>query len=352
MRHSTTTRDCQRRRKLKVRKMRWEQPRGGSYASSSVGCVMQWIFVISVRSNAVRIVMVPMWFEFTEDLRGEMMVPAAKKLEDLIHLAELCVDLLQQNEEHYAEVRKNCLHFIFVMLIITCPLLSTFLPLLLFYSYILTFNMWFFRTIIHQMSSTNIVKILFTRELRRECWHKKQKLFISSAAFNWISWISSRIKMFITHAPPRLSIRLTVRVSFVIAWITQLRTSVLEDSAVAKLNEKRRARSVAFTKQLIFFFSIIGTSRAFIHFNRSLSGSLIHATCYTASLSQRSSSGVIYEHKLSHPDFFGFLSSCSILFYVVLFSLCVFLLACLRLYMSAQRWRQSGGKFSCRCSIS
>jgi len=27
-----------------------------------------------------------------------------KKLEDLIHLAELCVDLLQQNEEHYAEV--------------------------------------------------------------------------------------------------------------------------------------------------------------------------------------------------------------------------------------------------------
>lgn len=33
-----------------------------------------------------------------------MIVPPAKKLEDLIHLAELCVDLLQQNEEHYAEV--------------------------------------------------------------------------------------------------------------------------------------------------------------------------------------------------------------------------------------------------------
>ncbi|XP_055857726.1 calcium-dependent secretion activator isoform X4 [Episyrphus balteatus] len=42
-----------------------------------------------------------------EDLRGEMIVPPAKKLEDLIHLAELCVDLLQQNEEHYAELRKN-----------------------------------------------------------------------------------------------------------------------------------------------------------------------------------------------------------------------------------------------------
>ncbi|KRF85291.1 calcium-dependent secretion activator isoform X5 [Drosophila virilis] len=38
-----------------------------------------------------------------EDLRGELIVPPPKKLEDLIHLAELCVDLLQQNEEHYGE---------------------------------------------------------------------------------------------------------------------------------------------------------------------------------------------------------------------------------------------------------
>ncbi|XP_032579661.1 calcium-dependent secretion activator isoform X4 [Drosophila sechellia] len=38
-----------------------------------------------------------------EDLRGDVIVPAPKKLEDLIHLAELCVDLLQQNEEHYGE---------------------------------------------------------------------------------------------------------------------------------------------------------------------------------------------------------------------------------------------------------
>jgi hypothetical protein len=43
-------------------------------------------------------------FYFQEDLRSELVVPPAKKLEDLIHLAELCVDLLQQNEEHYAEV--------------------------------------------------------------------------------------------------------------------------------------------------------------------------------------------------------------------------------------------------------
>ncbi|KAH8403610.1 hypothetical protein KR222_009342, partial [Zaprionus bogoriensis] len=42
-----------------------------------------------------------------EDLRGEIIVPAPKKLEDLIHLSELCVDLLQQNEEHYGELRKH-----------------------------------------------------------------------------------------------------------------------------------------------------------------------------------------------------------------------------------------------------
>ncbi|XP_058794999.1 calcium-dependent secretion activator [Phymastichus coffea] len=38
-----------------------------------------------------------------EDLNGDVCVPPSKKLEDLIHLAELCVDLLQQNEEHYSE---------------------------------------------------------------------------------------------------------------------------------------------------------------------------------------------------------------------------------------------------------
>lgn len=43
-------------------------------------------------------------WDISEDLRGETMVSPSKKLDDLIHLAELCVDLLQQNEEHYAEV--------------------------------------------------------------------------------------------------------------------------------------------------------------------------------------------------------------------------------------------------------
>lgn len=39
-----------------------------------------------------------------DDLSGEVCVSPGKKLEDLIHLANLCVDLLQQNQEHYSEV--------------------------------------------------------------------------------------------------------------------------------------------------------------------------------------------------------------------------------------------------------
>ncbi|XP_043508226.1 calcium-dependent secretion activator isoform X3 [Frieseomelitta varia] len=39
-----------------------------------------------------------------DDFSGEVCVPPSKKLEDLIHLAEMCVDLLQQNGEHYSKV--------------------------------------------------------------------------------------------------------------------------------------------------------------------------------------------------------------------------------------------------------
>lgn len=39
-----------------------------------------------------------------DDYNGDVCVPPGKKLDDLIRLAELCVDLLQQNEEHYSEV--------------------------------------------------------------------------------------------------------------------------------------------------------------------------------------------------------------------------------------------------------
>ena len=41
-----------------------------------------------------------------EEMVGEVIVAPAKKLEDLIRLSELCVDLLRQNEEFYAEVNK------------------------------------------------------------------------------------------------------------------------------------------------------------------------------------------------------------------------------------------------------
>ena len=54
-----------------------------------------------------------------EDLNGDVCVPPSKKLEDLIHLAELCVDLLQQNEEHYSEVLVW-----FLELSVHCPGLS------------------------------------------------------------------------------------------------------------------------------------------------------------------------------------------------------------------------------------
>ena len=51
-----------------------------------------------------------------DDYNGEVCVPPSKKLEDLIHLAEICVDLLQQNEEHYSEVLVR-----FLELSVHCP---------------------------------------------------------------------------------------------------------------------------------------------------------------------------------------------------------------------------------------
>ena len=43
------------------------------------------------------------FFNFVESLYNPDTAPK-KKVEDLIHLAELCIDLIQQNEEHHAEV--------------------------------------------------------------------------------------------------------------------------------------------------------------------------------------------------------------------------------------------------------
>ena len=44
-------------------------------------------------------------FDYTEEMVGEAPpITPRQKLDDLIRLAELCVDLLRQNEEFYAEV--------------------------------------------------------------------------------------------------------------------------------------------------------------------------------------------------------------------------------------------------------
>ena len=52
-----------------------------------------------------------------DEMVGEVVVPPSKKLEDLIRLAELCVDLLRQNEEFYAEVRLD-IRFTFINIIV------------------------------------------------------------------------------------------------------------------------------------------------------------------------------------------------------------------------------------------
>lgn len=70
------------------------------------------------------------------------MVPPSKKLDDLIHLAELCVDLLQQNEEHYAEVSvfpSFCIYYIHIITYIYNPVNN-----LLVYIYIYIFPYYFF----------------------------------------------------------------------------------------------------------------------------------------------------------------------------------------------------------------
>lgn len=42
--------------------------------------------------------------KLSDEIVGEVVITPRQKLEDLIRLAELCVDLLRQNEEFYAEV--------------------------------------------------------------------------------------------------------------------------------------------------------------------------------------------------------------------------------------------------------
>ena len=44
---------------------------------------------------------------FVAELYQEDGVDPKKKLDDLIHLAELCIEVLQQNEEYHAEVGRH-----------------------------------------------------------------------------------------------------------------------------------------------------------------------------------------------------------------------------------------------------
>lgn len=40
----------------------------------------------------------------TSEIVEDSEMPPSAKLEHLVHLAELCIDLLQENNEYYAEV--------------------------------------------------------------------------------------------------------------------------------------------------------------------------------------------------------------------------------------------------------
>lgn len=59
-----------------------------------------WLFIFKVTL---------LWFLFNIETMNQ--APPARKLEEVLHLAELCIEVLQQNEEHHAEV----------MTCFTCP---------------------------------------------------------------------------------------------------------------------------------------------------------------------------------------------------------------------------------------
>ena len=56
--------------------------------------------------------------QFAEEVIGEVVIPPARKLEDLIRLSELCVDLLRGNEEFYAEVSEAIMNLSYVSIVI------------------------------------------------------------------------------------------------------------------------------------------------------------------------------------------------------------------------------------------
>ena len=71
-------------------------------------CYVVWLRCTKPRGLVQRIALPRVAMRcVAEDLGPDSGASASRKLEDLIHLSELCVDLLQQNEEHHAEVRPS-----------------------------------------------------------------------------------------------------------------------------------------------------------------------------------------------------------------------------------------------------
>lgn len=66
-----------------------------------------WLFMFKITS---------LWFIFNTETMSQ--ATPARKLEEVLHLAELCIEVLQQNEEHHAEVTTcfNCCTMLPVML--------------------------------------------------------------------------------------------------------------------------------------------------------------------------------------------------------------------------------------------
>jgi hypothetical protein len=68
-----------------------------------LSCTKCLIVVEKQRHLRAKILIIFILFAPVDNLYNPDIAPK-KKIEDLIHLAELCIDLLQQNEEHHSEV--------------------------------------------------------------------------------------------------------------------------------------------------------------------------------------------------------------------------------------------------------
>ncbi len=73
---------------------------------------IKYLFDVVKLICELKLKMLIIFCDFIDSLYSTETTPK-KKVEDLIHLAELCIDLLQQNEEHHSEVSRYSLFFSF-----------------------------------------------------------------------------------------------------------------------------------------------------------------------------------------------------------------------------------------------